>query len=150
MIWAVILAVTLYPMHQYLAAKIGGKQGLAATLLVLLGIALIVSPTAILMSSLGDSVQQLIKTCRSTRSRFRRRPKPSRSGRWSARSCTGIGRRLTDLPALVQKLQPKIGDLAKTALAFVAGIGGGLLQFLAAFIIAGIIMAFGKAGETAA
>ena len=44
-------------------------------------------------------------------------------------------------------MQPKIGDLAKTALGFVAGIGGGLLQFLAAFIIAGIIMAFGKAGE---
>ena len=53
----------------------------------------------------------------------------------------------TDLPALIQSLQPKIGDLAKTALGFVAGIGVGLLQFLAAFIIAGIIMAFGQAGE---
>ena len=56
-------------------------------------------------------------------------------------------RRHTDLPALIQSLQPKIGDLAKAALGFVAGIGGGLLQFLAAFIIAGIIMAFGQAGE---
>jgi predicted PurR-regulated permease PerM len=39
MIWALILAVALYPLHQYLAAKIGGKQGLAATIVVLLGIA---------------------------------------------------------------------------------------------------------------
>ena len=60
MVWAVILAVALYPLHQYLADKMGGKQGLAATILVLLGIALIVVPTAVLMSSLGDSVHQLI------------------------------------------------------------------------------------------
>jgi predicted PurR-regulated permease PerM len=46
-------------------------------------------------------------------------------------------------------MQPKIGDLAKTMLAFVASIGGGLLGFLASFIIAGIIMAFGQPGERA-
>ena len=44
-------------------------------------------------------------------------------------------------------MQPKIGDIAKSALAFVAGIGVGLLQFLASFIIAGILMAFGEAGD---
>ena len=53
----------------------------------------------------------------------------------------------SDLPALVQSMQPKIGDLAKSALSFVASIGGGLLQFLASLIIAGIIMAFGKSGS---
>jgi predicted PurR-regulated permease PerM len=46
-------------------------------------------------------------------------------------------------------MQPKIGDLAKYALGFVASIGGGLLQFLASFIIAGILMAFGQAGSRA-
>ena len=53
MVWALILAVTLYPLHQALASKIGGKQGLAATLLVVVGIVLIVVPTAMLLSSLG-------------------------------------------------------------------------------------------------
>ena len=52
----------------------------------------------------------------------------------------------SDLPGLVKSLQPKIGDLAKSALGMVAGIGGGILQFLAAFIVAAIIMAFGEAG----
>jgi predicted PurR-regulated permease PerM len=46
-------------------------------------------------------------------------------------------------------MQPKIGELAKTALGFVASVGGGLLQFLASFIIAGIIMAFGQSGSRA-
>jgi predicted PurR-regulated permease PerM len=35
MIWALILAVTLYPIHRRLAKIMGGKQGLAATLLIL-------------------------------------------------------------------------------------------------------------------
>src|SRR4029453_3613059 len=48
---------------------------------------------------------------------------------------------------LVQSMQPKIGELAKTALGFVASIGGGLLQFMASFIIAGILMAFGQSGS---
>src|SRR5678815_2097822 len=60
MAWALILAVTLYPLHQSLAAKIGGRQGLAATLLFLLGAVVVVVPTAVLMNSLGDSVHQLI------------------------------------------------------------------------------------------
>ena len=56
----------------------------------------------------------------------------------------------TDLPALVQSMQPKIGNLAKSALAMVASIGGGILEFVAAFIIAGILMAFGEAGARGA
>ena len=146
--WAVILAVTLYPLHQALAAKMRDKQGLAATVLVLLGIVLIVAPTAVLMSSLGDSVHQLIRDVQANSLAI---PAP-RDGvaEWPV-----IGEKVhalwsrahADLPALVQSMQPKIGDLAKAALRFVAGIGGGLLRFLAAFIVAGILMAFGQAGD---
>ena len=148
MVWALILAVTLYPLHQSLAGKMGGKQGLAATLLVLLGFVLIVVPTAVLMNSLGDSVHQLINDVQKNALEI---PAP-RDGvaKWplvGEKMLCVWSKAYADLPALVQSLQPKIGDLAKTALGFVAGIGGGLLQFLAAFIIAGIIMAFGESGS---
>ena len=46
-------------------------------------------------------------------------------------------------------MQPKIGNLAKAALGFVAGIGGGLLLFLASLAVAGIMMAFGEGGARA-
>jgi len=150
MVWGLILAVTLYPMQEYVAAKMGGRQGLAATLIVILGIALIVVPTAILMSSLGDSVQRLIHDVQSD-ALVIPAPRESVAG-WPV-----IGERVyalwsqahADLPALVKSMQPKIGDLAKSALAFVASIGGGLLLFLAALIIAGILMAFGRSGSRA-
>jgi predicted PurR-regulated permease PerM len=148
MVWALILAVTLYPLHQSLAGKIGGRQGLAATLLVLIGIALIVAPTAVLMSSLGDSVHQLVRDVQDNALEI---PPPNESvAQWPVvgEKVYGLWARAhADLPALVHSLQPKIGDLAKGALAFVAGIGGGLLQFIAAFIIAGVIMAFGEAAS---
>lgn len=54
-----------------------------------------------------------------------------------------------DLPAVLQSMQPKLGELSKQALAMVASIGGSVLLFLFSFIIAGIIMAFGQAGARA-
>src|SRR5262245_15715098 len=59
-VWSIILAVTIYPLHQWLARRIGGRQGLASTMLVILGIALIVVPTWLLMNSFADSVQSFI------------------------------------------------------------------------------------------
>ncbi len=151
MIWAVILAVTLYPLQQLLAAKVGGKQGLSATIVVILGIVLIIAPTAILMSSLGDSVHQLIADVQNDT--FEIPAPPDSVSGWPV-----VGEKVyalwsrahDDLPALIQSFQPKIGDLAKSALAFVASIGGGLLKFVAAIIIAGILMAFGASGSRGA
>ena len=150
MVWALILAVTLYPFHQFLASKMGGKQGLAATLLVITGIVLIVAPTAILMSSLADSVRQLVNDVQNNTLKIPA-PRPGVE-QWPV-----VGKQIhdvwsklhADLPSVVQSMQPKIGELAKTALGFVASVGGGVLQFLASFIIAGIIMAFGQSGSRA-
>ena len=148
MIWALILAVTLYPLHQSLARKIGGKQGLAATLLVVVSVVLIVVPTAMLMSSLGDSLHRLVNDVQNNALQI---PAP----RPGVEAWPVVGKKIhdvwskahADLPALVQSMQPKIGELTKTALAFVAGIAGGLLQFMASLIIAGIIMAFGQSSS---
>jgi predicted PurR-regulated permease PerM len=114
---------------------------------VLLGVLLIVGPTAVLMSSLGDSVHQLVGDMQNNTFEV---PAPRESvAQWPV-----VGEKIyafwskayEDLPGLVQSMQPKIGDLAKVALGFVASIGGGILKFVFAFIIAGIVMAFGEAG----
>jgi predicted PurR-regulated permease PerM len=61
MAWAVILAVTLYPLHRSLARMIGGKQGLAATIVVLGGVLLIVTPSVLLMNSFGSSIYDFVR-----------------------------------------------------------------------------------------
>ncbi|HSB22792.1 MAG TPA: AI-2E family transporter [Burkholderiaceae bacterium] len=147
MVWALILAVTLYPLHQAITRRIGNRQGLAATVIALLGIVLIVAPTAVLMSSVGDSVHRLINDVQNDTLQISQ-PRESVAA-WPL-----VGKKIysfwqqayDDLPALVQSQQPKIGELAKDALAMVASIGGAILQFVAAFVIAAILMVFGEAG----
>jgi predicted PurR-regulated permease PerM len=149
-IWALIFAVTLYPLHLRIAAHLGGRSWLAATLLVLLGIAVLVVPIALLMSSLGDSIRSLIEAVQQNTLQI---PAPLET----VASWPVIGGKLhavwsqahDNLPALVQSMQPKIGDLARSALGFVASIVGGLLALLAALVLAGIFMAFGESGARA-
>ena len=147
MTWAVILAVTMYPLHQALARRIRGKQGVAATIVVIVGGVLLVIPTALLMDSFGSSVHHFIAAVRDNTLEV---PAP----RDGVREWPFVGERLygvwshahTDLPGLVQSFQPKIGELFRKALAMVASIGLGMLQFLASFVVAGILMAYGEAG----
>jgi predicted PurR-regulated permease PerM len=147
MVWALILALTLYPAHQKLAKRMGGKQGHAATVMVLAGIVLIVTPTTVLVNSIGDSVHDLINGVRDNTLQI---PPPSQSvAEWPVvgKKVYGVWSQAhNNLPAVVQSMQPKIGDLAKKAVAMVACVGGDIAMFLASFIIAGIMMAFGESG----
>jgi predicted PurR-regulated permease PerM len=58
-IWAVIIAVALYPVHAWLARGIGGR--LSATLITLAGLALILGPVTVLVASLVDSLDTLAR-----------------------------------------------------------------------------------------
>ena len=144
--WSIILAVTLYPAHQKLAQRLRGKQGLAATLLVLVAIVVIGVPTAILMTSLGESLQNAVASVRAGTLKV---PAPSPNvAEWPL-----VGKRIhevwseayTDLPALLRSRHAQVADLTRRALQVVASIAGAMLLFLFSFIVAGIIMAWGRA-----
>jgi predicted PurR-regulated permease PerM len=149
-IWALIFAVTFYPLHQRIAAQFGGRSGLAATLLVVLGITAFVVPIALLMSSLGDSLRTLIEAVQQNALQIPAPPETVAAWPVIGGKLHGVWSKAhDDLPALVQSMQPKIGDLARKALGFVASIGGGLLVFLGALVLAGIFLAFGEQGARA-
>src|SRR5262245_10063312 len=60
MVWALVLATVLYPLHVWLARRVGGRGGLAATLVVMVGIVGLIVPTALLMNSFGGTVHGLV------------------------------------------------------------------------------------------
>jgi predicted PurR-regulated permease PerM len=145
MAWSTILAVTMYPFHQWLARRAGGKQWLASTILVVIGLLLIVIPTVLLTNSFADSVHHFIGAVKNNMLKI---PAPAEGvEHWPI-----VGKRVhdiwskahADLPGFVKSMQPKIGQLAQKALAMVAGIGGGLLMFLGSFIIASILLVYGE------
>ena len=148
MVWSVILAVNLYPFHQWLARKLGKRQGLASAILVILGIALIVAPTWLLMNSFADSVHRAVGAVQQNTVHI---PPP----RDSVKNWPIVGNKIhtvwsnaqSDLPGLVKTMQPKIGDLARQALTMVASVGGAMLLFMASFVVATIMMAYGESAE---
>ncbi len=148
MAWSIILAINLYPVHQWLARKLGKRQGLASVLLVVLGIALIVVPTWLLMSSFADSVQRFVGAVQQNTLHI---PVPPESVKnlplVGNKIHAGWSKAQTDLPGLIKTMQPKIGDLARAALSMVASVGGAMLLFMASFIVATILMAYGESAE---
>ena len=147
MAWSIILAVTLYPLHQWLARRVGGRQWLASTILVLFGLLVIVAPTALLMNSFADSVRGFVGAVQNNTLEV---PAP----RAGVEGWPVVGRSLhdawskahADLPGFVQSMEPKSGELARRALSIVASVGSGLLLFLASLVVSGIVMAYGESG----
>jgi len=148
--WGLVLAVTLYPMHQKLAAKTGGRQGRAATLLVLAGLLLIGTPTVMLGSSFAGHIQGVSQALENDTVQI---PPPAKSvAEWPL-----VGEKVyrvwsqasTNLPALLHKAKPQLTEFTKKMLAVMASTAGGVFAFLGSLIIAGIMMAYGKSGAQA-
>ncbi len=53
-IWAVILCVALYPLYEWMQRKLGGRKSLAATILVLVGLAATLGPLASAISGVAE------------------------------------------------------------------------------------------------
>ncbi|MGJ0484665.1 MAG: AI-2E family transporter, partial [Methylomicrobium sp.] len=112
MLWSVILAVALYPLHVWLARKMSGKDGLAATTLILGILLSVLIPTTLLVFSFAESTTDLVKQIHSGTLQV---PAPHESvagwpvvgekvyALWSAAH--------SDLGALVTQYEPKIAGV---------------------------------------
>ncbi|HHJ14053.1 MAG TPA: AI-2E family transporter [Gammaproteobacteria bacterium] len=148
LLWALILAVTLYPLHRRLAAWLGGRPGPAATVLVLAGLLVIGLPTLMLGASLASQAQDSLQTVRSGGFAV---PPPDES----VARIPLVGEKLLalwqraaeDLPGLLHQVKPQLQTLARSLLVRVASAVGDVLMFIAALAIAGIMMAWGESGS---
>ncbi len=151
MLWAVILAITLYPLHTLLKRKLGNKDGRAATLIVVVALALLMMPIYLLGTSITESVEGALAILKSDTVTI---PLPNEK----IATLPLIGERLyafwlqsaTDMSSVVMKLMPYIKTIGLTLLGKMAGVGVGFLLFIGALIIAGVLMAYGDNGERSA
>jgi len=151
MVWSLILAVTLYPLQTWLTGRLIRSSGQAATLIVLVAIAIIVVPTYLLGTAIADSAQHALEIARSGKFDI---PPPAESvAAWPL-----VGQRVydfwlqasTDLTGLAQKFAPGFKDAGIAMLGTVGRVGAGLLVFFGALIVAGIFMAYGETGSRSA
>jgi predicted PurR-regulated permease PerM len=151
MVWALILAITLYPLQVRLRGPLAGKDGLIATLIIVVAFAVILVPTYLLGVAVGTSIERAMAVFRS--GSFQIPPPADSVATWPV-----IGQRLydfwaqasTDLTGLAQKFAPQLKEAGLVLLGTVTGLGAGLLVFFLALVVAGILMAYGEKGYQSA
>ncbi|PRA71322.1 MULTISPECIES: AI-2E family transporter [Pseudomonas] len=148
MLWAVILAITLYPVNQRLGGWLGGRNGLAAVLLVIVGLACLIGPLSLLGTSIAQSVHAGIQGFEDQVIEIP--PPPANVRDWPLIGAPLYGiweHASSDLSWALSQVAPHLKGVSKTLLTQLAGIGSGILVFVLALIIAGIIMAKGETGH---
>jgi len=146
-LWALILAVALYPLHQGLAKRLSGKQARAATLLVISGLLVIGIPTALLGNSFVDYISESY-TAFENGTLTIKKPSPS-IAEWpivGKRIYSGWSKAATNLPEYIKEHQQQLTNISKSLLASALDTTKGVLLFFLSLIIAGIMMAYGESG----
>lgn len=150
MLWALILGVTLYPLHQKLAARFAGKQGRAATVIVLAGLLLIGVPAVKLASSMAEELRNLHEAY--SAGTLSLRPPKESVAEWPV-----VGKQVyaawteasENLPGFIADYRTNIEAVMRQVLATAKSTAGGIALLLGALIVAGIMMAYGKGGSGA-
>ncbi|MDN5848575.1 MAG: AI-2E family transporter [Nitrococcus sp.] len=149
-VWALILAIVLHPLHNRLARSLGGRQGLAAAALVVLGLLLLGVPTAMLGSSFAGHLHDAYIAVKNHTLMI---PPPNpHVAEWPI-----VGERLFDtwssmaanLPAYLEENRALIRNLTQQVLSAAANTAGAVMLFLGSMVVAGIMMAYAESGDRA-
>lgn len=140
-LWAMIIAVALYPMHLSFAALLGNRPKLSATIIVLAGLALLLIPVSMLADSSVDSLQTLSTQMQSGELSIP--PPADKVADWPL-----IGDRVyqvwsgaaENLEATINQFTPQLVAAGEKVLRVAGGVVGGVLAFVASLIIAGFLL----------
>jgi predicted PurR-regulated permease PerM len=146
--WAVVMAVALYPTFDWLRSLLGGRTKSAAALLTLAFLLVFIAPAVVLSETLVTGVRMVASQLQHGNVTI---PMPSES----VKSWPLIGERVTavwtlaatNLDAAVAQFQEEIAGVGRWLLAQAAKTGLGLLQFIVAVILSGILLATSATGS---
>ena len=150
-VWGVIIAVAAHPGFLRLRSALGGRNAMAATLFTVLAIVVLVTPTVMLSDTMVVGARDLRHAV--NEGALDIPPPPQGVARWPV-----IGEPLSEfwelasnnLEGALNQVRPHLKAPAGWLLSLVAGAGVALLQFVAAIIIAGVLLAHDEAGNRAA
>jgi predicted PurR-regulated permease PerM len=149
LVWASVLAITLYPLQQMIARRIGGRNGWAAAIVSVLMLSILIVPAVWLLFSTVSEFKEIAELYRA--GQFNIPPPPDRVKEWPV-----IGKQMfdlwtaasTNLTALITEHTDQVKAIALKGLDLLANTGKGILLFTLAVILSGVLLAFAKpAGE---
>ncbi|MBK8209765.1 MAG: AI-2E family transporter [Rhodospirillales bacterium] len=146
-VWGVIIAVAVYPLFEQLRSAFGNRSTLTAVVFTILMLVLLIWPAALLATTLVEGVHALVLGFAEGKIAI---PPPFEGvARWPV-----IGERIArfwllaseNLADALGEIRPQIAFVSRWLLSAAADASLGILQFAAAVVIAGVLMAHGKGG----
>lgn len=147
-LWSLILALAMYPLHSMLAKKMGGRPKLASVIIVCSILVIIILPTWLLIGSLVEQVKELkVSYDNGTLSI----PPPAEK----IKAWPIIGQQFYDiwlaasdnLAQLLLKYKDQIIEVGGKIGKGILGAVGGIVQIMVSLVIAAILLAIGGTGE---
>ncbi len=147
-LWSMILALAMFPLHSMLAKKMGGRPKLASFIIIFSILVIIFLPTWLLIDSLFDQVKDLKASYDSGTLTIP--PPEEKVKEWPI-----IGDKLyaawqsasDNLGQFIIKYKDQLTGIGSKIGKGILGAAGGIIQIMAALIIAGILLAIGGTGE---
>jgi len=153
--WGVIIAVAVHPIYARLRGVLGGRAGLAAGLLALIGVAGLILPTVILGETLAEGTQSL--AARLNEDTLTIPPPPDAVRDWPlvGKDLHALWSRASEnlaatLKPILGPIRPQLVSLGTGILSAAAGIGFALLQTLLSILVAGVFLAHDRGGTATA
>ncbi|MBK0400961.1 AI-2E family transporter [Limibaculum sp. M0105] len=145
LIWALILAVALHPVFVWLRDRLGGRRGMAATALALLGLVLLISPTVLIVDSIIGSTLELAD--RLGKERLEIPPADPTVRDWPLVGNTVY--RLwdgahADLEKTAEQFAPQIKEFGVFLLGSGAGLARGVIEFALSVIFAAALLSYSE------
>ena len=147
-LWAIILAVAVYPLYTGLAKRLGGRTRLSASLITAAALAVLLVPS---WKFFGATVEEAREVADKAEAGTLEVPPPPDGvrewpviGESTYELWYGASR---NLDATVQRLKPELTAFGKWALASLAGLAGTVLQFFISILIAGVLLSTGEKGR---
>ncbi len=140
-VWGIIIAVAIFPLYSKLSLALGGRDKLAATLYTLFALSLLIAPSILITSSLVETSTHLAKGIHEGTLTV---PPPAQSvSEWPL-----IGDKVysfwnqasINLEATLKQNSTQIKKLGEAFISAIAGVSGGILQFILSIIISGIFL----------
>jgi len=140
-VWAIIIAVALYPLHLKLSRIIGNKSGLSAIIITVILLLTLIVPTIIFLDVLVDSMKELATQLKEDT--FKIPPPPDKVGDWPV-----VGKSIEktwlffsdNMTAALETFKPQIRNIGEWLLSTISGLAIGLILFILSIIIAGVFL----------
>jgi predicted PurR-regulated permease PerM len=150
-VWGIIIAVAAYPGYARLQSALGGRRVLAATVFTLIALVVLIVPTVLLSGTLVEGARTLATGVQEGTLRIP--PPPEGVGAWPfiGEWVERFWRQASvNLGAALEMVGPQLKTVGAWLLSGAAGLGVGILQFVLALVIAGVILANAEPAQRAA